>query len=83
MAKNIYQMYVENGNRAGFWVKRNSWRWKTALVTSIGGQSEGELEGCPPYYKNQKVRARMGGVGQETELTSPGTYGYTAVSEIF
>ncbi len=76
---NIYQMYGANGNRAGFWVQRNSWSWKTALVTSVGGQTEGPLEGDPPYFKNQRVMGKMGGMGGEFEITSPGTYGYTRV----
>lgn len=63
MAENIYQMYVANGNKAGFWVQRNSWSWQTALITSIGGQTEGKLEGLPPYFKNQKVKGRMGVLG--------------------
>ena len=75
--QNIYQMYVANGNKAGFWVTRNSWSWQTALVTSIGGRSEGALEGEAPYFKNQKVFGRMGGAGREIEITSPGTYSYT------
>ncbi len=77
--ENIYQMYVANGNKAGFWVKRNSWSWQTALITSIAGKSEGELEGKPPYFGNPKVLARMGGTGGEFELSCPGTYGYTRV----
>lgn len=77
--QNIYQMYVANGHKAGFWVQRNSWSWKTALVVSIGGQTEGVLEGSPPYFKSQKVIGKMGGVGREFEITSPGTYGYARV----
>lgn len=79
MAENIYQMYVANGNKAGFWVKRNSWSWQTALITSVGGQAEGELEGQAPYFKNQKVKGRMGGTGREIEISCPGTYGYMRV----
>lgn len=79
MAVNIYQMYVANGNKAGFWVKRNSWSWQTALVVSVGGKAEGELEGKPPYFNNPKVKALMGGTGREVELTCPGTYGYAQV----
>lgn len=78
---NIYQMYVANGNKAGFWVQRNSWSWKTALVTSIGGQTEGVLEGNAPYFQNQRVFGKMGGVGKEFEITSPGTYGYMRVDD--
>lgn len=79
MADNIYQMYVANGNKAGFWVQRNSWSWQTALITSVGGQAEGELEGQPPYFKNQKVKGRMGGQGREVDISCPGTYGYRRV----
>ena len=82
MAKqNIYQMYVANKNRVGFWVQRDSWGWKTALITSIGGQAEGFLEGSPPYFKNQKVMGKMGGTGREFEITCPGTYGYVRVDD--
>jgi len=77
--KNIYQMYMANGNRAGFWVKRNSWSWQTALITSIAGKAEGELEGSPPYYGNPKVKALMGGKGREIEISCPGTYAYKRV----
>jgi len=58
MPENIYQMYVANGNKVGFWVQRNSWSWQTALITSIGGQSEGELEGLPPI---SRIRRSNGG----------------------
>lgn len=81
MAENIYQMYVANGNKAGFLVQRNSWSWQTALITSIGGQAEGELEGLPPYFKNQKVKGRMGGAGREIDISCPGTYGYCRVDQ--
>lgn len=82
MAENIYQMYVANGNKAGFWVRRNSWSWQTALITSVGGRSEGELEGVPPYFKNQQVKGRMGGTGKEFELSCPGTYGYEKIESV-
>lgn len=82
MAENIYQMYVANGNKAGFWVKRNSWSWQTALITSVGGQVEGELEGPPPYFKNQKVKGRMNGQGKEVDISCPGTYGYRRVDAL-
>ncbi len=81
LKQNIYQMYVANGNRAGFWVQRDSWSWKSAQIVSIGGKAEGPLEGNPPYFQNQKVIGKMGGVGREVEITSPGTYGYRRVDE--
>src|SRR5690348_10054330 len=85
---NIYLMYVQNGNRCGFWVKRNSWSANIARVTSIGGKADGPLEGNPPYFTNPKVRADVymeetgemrwapGGFGRHQELSSAGTYGY-------
>lgn len=89
--QNIYQMYAANGNRCGFWVRRNSWSNNVAQVTSIAGQTEGPLTGKAPYYNNPKVfgnvyRAttgscswNMGGSGKGQELTSAGTYGYELI----
>lgn len=78
MAKlNIYEMYVKNGNKAGFWVKRNSWSWQSALIVSIDGKTEGELEGNPPYFNNVRVKAKMGGTGKLIDISCPGTYAYT------
>ena len=74
---NIYQIYVANGNKANFWVQRNSSSWQSALITSIGGKVEGELDGASPYYDNQKVYGKMGGVGKEYEISCPGAYGYS------
>jgi hypothetical protein len=79
MAENIYQMYVTNGNKAGFWVLRNSWSRQIALIRSVGGQAEGELEGLSPYFKNQKVKGRIGGQGKEIDISCAGTYGYRRV----
>lgn len=76
---NLYQMYTANGNRAGFWVKRNSWSWQAAQIISIGGQTDGVLDGKPPYFNNQKVLGRMGGVGREVEILCPGTFGYRQI----
>jgi hypothetical protein len=45
----VLLMYVANGNRAGFWVKRDSWGNTCALVKLVGGQASGELSGEPPY----------------------------------
>jgi hypothetical protein len=80
-AQNIYQMYVANGSKTGFWVKRNSWSWQIALITSIGGNSEGDLEGTAPYFGNQKVKGLMGGIGREVEISCPGTYAYTRIDQ--
>lgn len=79
MAMNIYQMYVANGNRAGFWVRRNSWSWQSALIISVGGMTEGELSGPPPYFNNPPVVGRMEGRGKDFSISCPGTYGYQLI----
>lgn len=50
--KNIYQLYIENGCRYGFYVRRNSWSLsRQAKVKKIEGVREGEvISGEPPYY---------------------------------
>lgn len=59
--ENIYQMHVGNGNRVGFWGKRDSWSRQTALITSVGHKTEGPLEGKPPNLGNPKIKGRTGG----------------------
>lgn len=75
---NIYQMYVQNGNKVGFFVKRNSWS-QVAEIISIDGKSEGALKGSPPYFNNTKVIGRFGS-GKLFEVASAGTYGYELIS---
>jgi hypothetical protein len=50
--KNIYEMYIENGCRFGFYVTRDSWREdRYAQVIGIDGVIDGEMiEGNPPYF---------------------------------
>lgn len=48
---NIYEMYTENGDVAGFWVKHKSWGIGTAArVLSIDGLTFGKLKGKAPYF---------------------------------
>ena len=49
---NIYQMYVKNHCRFGFYVHRDSWHpIRYAKVTAIEGVEEGNMiEGKPPYF---------------------------------
>lgn len=82
--KNIYEMYVENGNKAGFWVVRNSWGHDTkAVVLNVGGKQAGALMGEPPYYTNPLVLARLftpkEPKGFVIRLSCPGTFGYTRI----
>jgi len=64
-AINIYQMYVKNGCRFGFFVKRNSWGpGRYAKVIGIEWVEEGKMiKGEPPYYggfKNPPGHPRAG-----------------------
>lgn len=73
--KNIFEMYVANGNKAGFWLRRTTWSNSCARVVEVG-----ELKGPPPYYGNPKVFADvfdlMTGEVRErrAKLPVPGTY---------
>ena len=51
---NIFQMYVENGLRYGFYVRRNSWpEERYAKVVAIGEIQEGEK------IKDSMIRNRL------------------------
>jgi hypothetical protein len=82
-AMNIYQMYVHNDYKYGFFVVRNSWTRICAQIKGIEGVKEGDpIPGDPPYYKNQNVFGdiinRFGRIeGADLPLSSPGTYAYT------
>lgn len=54
----IYRLYVENGDRAGFWVQHRSWRNTCARVLSVGDRQVGRLPGKPPNYGDPDVRVR-------------------------
>lgn len=80
-AQNIYQMYEANGNKAGFFVRRNSWGNTYARVATVAGSTEGPLPGNPPYYGNPPVTMDVfnddGSLkGTDQELSCPGTYSY-------
>lgn len=88
---NVFEMYVANGNRAGFWVKRNSWGNTCALVKLVGGQESGEMPGLPPYFGvkgkgSPKVIVDVIDLwtGQlkdgDTLLSCPGTCGYEQIA---
>lgn len=83
MRKNVFQLYEENGNRAGFWIRRDWWHRCYAFVHSIGGITSGPLPGSPPYYGNPKVLVSI--VGSKCVrsgnyyLPCPGSYQWEAV----
>jgi hypothetical protein len=62
---NIYQMYVKNECRFGFYVKRDSWReGRYAKVIAIEWVEDGKMiKGDPPYFggfKNPPGHPRAG-----------------------
>ena len=62
---NIYQMYVKNECRFGFYVKRDSWReGRYAKVIGIEWVEDGKMiKGEPPYFggfKNPPGHPRAG-----------------------
>lgn len=82
---NVYEMYVANGNKAGFWIVRDSWANTIALVRTVANGHSGDLPGDPPYFRNCCVvvdvfERSTGRVRDEAiELSCPGTYGYRQV----
>ena len=54
---NLYQMYMNNGLKYGYFVRNDKWaRTKKAYVFLIGQTKEGDpLDGKPPYYNNPTV----------------------------
>jgi hypothetical protein len=94
MRKNIFEMYHDNGDCAGFWVKRKSWGNTVARVLKVFGQESGPLPGNPPYHGYSESKARKdskcgvlmqvwyGMEKPEIEVMScPGTYGYRELTE--
>lgn len=77
---NIFQMYEAFGNRAGFYVQRDSWSKVYALVISVQGKKSGPLEGVSPYCGNPAVVANIYGFTNGDQkgvtLSCPGTYAY-------
>ena len=86
-AQNIFQMYVANGNKAGFYVRRDSWSTIYARVVTIDGRTEGPLRGRPPYYGDPTVTMDVfynDGSRQKSNqmLSCPGTYTYTRLERV-
>jgi hypothetical protein len=73
--QNVFQMYVANGQKPGFWLRRTTWGNSCAQVTSVG-----EFKGPPPYYGNPAVHAdiydlRTGELKEiGAKIPVPGTY---------
>lgn len=79
---NIYEMYVANGNRVGFWVQRNSWGSTCAIVRRVGGRTEGTLPGVAPYHLDVAVHGDVYDLStgdrkqHSATLSCPGTFAY-------
>lgn len=50
--QNLFEMFIDNDCRPGFWLRRTTWGNSCARVMSVG-----PLTGPAPYYGNPKVHA--------------------------
>ncbi|MCZ8254672.1 MAG: hypothetical protein O9327_03170 [Polaromonas sp.] len=72
---NVYQMFVENDQKLGFWLTRTSWNAKVARVTEVA-----PFKGPAPYFGNPKVKADLYDavtgrlLEKGMEVTAAGTY---------
>jgi hypothetical protein len=83
---NVFEMYVANGNKVGFKVRRNWWSKKSySVVKLVQDKKEGPLEGEAPYYGNPVVICDFYFDGRlksrNSILSCPGTYNYDLVKE--
>lgn len=57
---NVYEMYILNGCKFGFYIVRDSWGFTVAKITGIEGVKEGNMiPGKAPYFGNPKVIAEF------------------------
>ena len=80
---NIYEMYISNNNKAGFYVVRNSWGATYAQIIKVQGKISGNLAGKHPYYGNPTVLMNVYDFPSEKlkqkfqNVSCPGTGGYS------
>lgn len=73
--KNVFELYVANGMKTGFWLRRTTWGNTCARIVGIEA-----FKGSAPYYGNPKVFADIfdletGELKQAgVRLPVPGTY---------
>ena len=83
----IYRLYVQNGNRAGFWIQHRSWQNMCAQVLSIAGRRTGQLPGHAPNHDNAAVIVRCFDVRSGRDLPpsasidSADDAGYVAIAQ--
>jgi hypothetical protein len=78
----IYGIYIQNGNRAGFWVQHRSWNNICSYVQRIDGQESGRLPGTSPLHNHAKVQARAFDVRSGRPMT-PDKYGFDPTDRNF
>lgn len=87
---NVFQMYMNNGWKAGFWIRRENWVNTVAFVKLVGGLETGVLPGEPPYFSQPgKGRPKVicdvfdattGELMDEnSEVSCPNTYSYRVI----
>lgn len=58
--RTIYELYVRNGNRVGFWAREvDSQPGAVLYVKAIDGKTEGKLQGIPVEFERQSVQADL------------------------
>lgn len=80
--KNLYQLYMDNGNQAGFKVRRGSWgqsSWARVVSVTQEQKTEGQLPGNEPYHGNTPVFIDFKGKGKVEKASCPGTYQWSIV----
>ena len=74
---NLYQLYISNGNRAGFKVHRSGWgqnSWARVVCVTEERVEQGELPRLPPYHGNPPVFIDFKDKGKVEPAPCPGTY---------
>ena len=78
----IYALYMNNGNRAGFWAQHRTWNNVCVYVQSIGGHEFGALPGSSPLHDNAPVEACAFDVRSGRPLSST-TYSFEPSDRAF
>ena len=84
---NVFDMYEANGNRVGFWIRRNTWGNTVARVVSVADAESGPLVKKPgsryPVGRTKVVAVfynlHTGELLNTSEVSCPGTFAYSQV----
>ena len=89
MAKNIIQLYFDNGKKVPFVVRRENWPASYALVVTrvrprrSGSGWFGEVEGFPlPPLDGSEGNDYWGRPGEPSDVPNSGSYQWSMVTEI-